>query len=230
MPRERNAGLKRRLQDEIVTGVLRPGTRLDEASLAARFNVSRTPVREALLQLSSAGLVEMRPRRGAVVASIGLKQLLEMFEVMAELEGMCGRLAARRDSPDECDALRAVHEAATASADAKDPEAYYHLNVRFHEAIYAMSRNAFLAEETLKLRNRLAPYRRLQLRQPDRIANSFREHLEVLEAIAAHDADRAEASMQAHVATQGGTFNDFVASLPADMVAAVSHGAARAGE
>jgi len=229
MPRERNVGLKHRLQEEIVTGALRPGTRLDEASLAARFSVSRTPVREALLQLSSMGLVEMRPRRGGVVASIRLKQMLEMFEVMAELEAMCGRLAARRASDQECDALRVVHEAATAAAEANDPDAYYHLNVRFHEAVYKMSHNAFLAAETLRLRNRLAPYRRLQLRQPDRIASSFREHLEVLEAIADHDAERAEASMRAHVATQGGTFNDFVASLPADMVSEPPQAATRSG-
>ena len=88
--------LRDTLEDEIVNGRLQPGDRLDEASLAARFNVSRTPIREALQQLVAAGLVQSEPKRGTFVARIGIPQLIEMFEVMAELEGMCGRLAARR--------------------------------------------------------------------------------------------------------------------------------------
>src|SRR5688500_16243064 len=86
--------LRDQLEQEIVTGILRPGERLDEQGLAARFGVSRTPIREALMQLASAGLVELQARRGAFVASMSLKDVLERFEVMATLEGMCGALAA----------------------------------------------------------------------------------------------------------------------------------------
>ena len=78
--------LYRRLEEEIFAGELAPGCRLDETKLAGRFGVSRTPVREALLQLASSGLIELRPRQGAVVAKITVQELLQMFEVMAELD------------------------------------------------------------------------------------------------------------------------------------------------
>ena len=202
------------LEQEIVTGVLPPGGRLDEASLATRFGVSRTPVREALNQLASTGLVEVRPRRGATVAAPGLKELLEMFEVMAELEGLCGRLAARRMSAGERSALKAAHEACQVCASDGDSDGYYAANVDFHEEIYSGCHNRFLSEQTRALRNRLAPYRRLQLRRVDRIDESFVEHELVLKAILDGDGDRADRVLQAHVTVQGGSFADFVANLP----------------
>ena len=88
--------LRDQLEQDIVTGALRPGERLDEQSLAARFGVSRTPVREALMQLATAGLVTLQERRGAFVAALGFKEIIERFEGMAVLEGACGALAARR--------------------------------------------------------------------------------------------------------------------------------------
>lgn len=211
--------LKQELEQEIVTGILAPGTRLDEVSLAERFNVSRTPVRQALHELSSIGLVDIRPRRGAVVASVGLKDLLDMFEVMAEMEGLCGAFAARRATKSEQDALARVHAASRDAMKADDPDGYYAINVDFHETIYAASHNAFLAEQTRQLRNRLAPYRRLQLRQLNRLADSFAEHTRIVDAIFARDADEAAALLRGHVTTQSGSFNDFIASLPDSFLA-----------
>ncbi len=202
------------LEREIVTGALAPGHRLDEAGLASRFKVSRTPVREALNQLASTGLVKLRPRRGAAVAAPGLKELLEMFEVMAKLEGFCGDLATRRMSGDERNRLEAAHEACRASLADGDLDGYYAANVDFHEAIYAGCHNRFLAEQTRSLRNRLAPYRRLQLQRANRSDESFTEHESVLAAIRDGDAARADSLLQAHVTVQGGSFADFVANLP----------------
>ena len=88
--------LRDEIENGIVAGEFEPGERLDETQLAARFGVSRTPIREALMQLSAIGFVEIRPRRGAVVADPAPQRVFEMFEVMAELEGMAGALAARR--------------------------------------------------------------------------------------------------------------------------------------
>ena len=85
-----------KIEEKIATGELSPGSALDEATLIQEYCVSRTPVREALIQLAAQGLIEIRPRRGAVVTSIGPARLIEMFEVMGELESLCGRLAARR--------------------------------------------------------------------------------------------------------------------------------------
>ncbi len=202
------------LEQEVVTGRLPPGTRLDEARLAKRFGVSRTPVREALNRLAATGLVELRPRRGAVVAAPDLKQLLEMFEVMAELEGLCGRLAARRMSAAEQNTLQAAHEASRAHVKAEDSEAYYQANVIFHEAIYAGCHNHYLSDQTQTLRNRLATYRRLQLRKLDRIVDSFHEHEQILQAIIAGEGLVADRLLQNHVTVQSGSFTDFVSSLP----------------
>src|SRR4029453_2541526 len=96
----RAEALRDEIEQDIVTGRLKPGERLDEQSLAARFAVSRTPIREALMQLASTGLVSLQPRRGAFVASLSFKDVIERFEVMAALEGMCGSLAARRITPE----------------------------------------------------------------------------------------------------------------------------------
>src|ERR1700730_18146345 len=101
--------IRQRLADDILRGVYPPGARLDESGLAKRFELSRTPVREALRQLSSAGLVEMRPRRGAIIALPTDSALAEMFEVMGELEASCARLAAQRMSPAERVRLELVH-------------------------------------------------------------------------------------------------------------------------
>ena len=106
MSAKRSDALRDHLEEDILTGALRPGDRLDEMSLAERFGVSRTPIREALFHLAAAGLIDNRPKRGAIVAEIGPRQLVEMFEVMAELEGMCARLAARRAT--QCTAARSV--------------------------------------------------------------------------------------------------------------------------
>ncbi len=93
--KNRSASLREEIEELIATGQLQPGHHLDETELAERFGVSRTPIREALIQLASMGIIEMRPRRGAQVATISPQQLVEMFEVMAEFEAMCGRMAAR---------------------------------------------------------------------------------------------------------------------------------------
>lgn len=217
MVTERVSSLAKALEQEIIVGLLRPGERLDETSIAERFNVSRTPVREALRHLSSIGLVELRPRRGAVVASPGLKDLLEMFEVMAELEGMCGRLAARRLSERGRTELRQLHERSRVFVDDGDSDGYYEANVAFHEAIYQGGQNRFLADQTRRIRNRLAPYRRLQLRRRNRLAESFAEHDRILHAIMDGNERLVDELLQAHVTVQGGSFTDFIASLSAEL-------------
>jgi DNA-binding GntR family transcriptional regulator len=112
--KNRSHFLRDAIEDLIATGDLHPGDHLDETELATRFGVSRTPIREALIQLASMGLVMIRPRRGAVVAEVAPEQLVEMFEVMAELEAMCGRLAARRMSSDDQAVLQSAHNACPA--------------------------------------------------------------------------------------------------------------------
>jgi DNA-binding GntR family transcriptional regulator len=209
----RSEELSELIEEQIATGQRRPGTRLDEQELAAEFGVSRTPIREALIQLAAIGLVEMRPRRGAIVAEVGPARLCEMFEVMAELEAMCGRLAARRINDTDQRELLEAHHACEAARDIQDPDEYYRLNEIFHHKIYAASHNGFLADQATALHRRLRPYRRLQLRVRNRMQTSYSEHQAVVDAIVAGDGDRAAEALRSHVTVQGERFADLVASL-----------------
>jgi DNA-binding GntR family transcriptional regulator len=211
--RSRTQVLRDALEDDIVRGLLKPGERLDEGGLTQRFGVSRTPIREALQQLAAIGLVEMIPKRGAFVARVGLPQLVEMFEVMAELEGMCARLAARRITQPETEALQRALEACQQAAEHGDSDAYYYENERFHECIYRASHNGFLVQQTRQLQTRLKPYRRLQLRVRNRVNRSLEEHRDIVDAIMTGDESRAEASIEQHIKIQGERFADFVASV-----------------
>ncbi|MCC9625791.1 GntR family transcriptional regulator [Thalassospira sp. MA62] len=208
------ADLVQKLERDIVIGILKPGDKLDERSLSERFGVSRTPVREALQALAGTGLVATMPRRGTIVASITIAELIEMFEVMAELEAMCARLAARRMPREEIDHLIAVANECNALREQPDADAYYEANVRFHEVIYAGGRNKFLERQTKNVRNRLAPYRRLQLHRPGRMTKSNDEHAEILTAISTGDAETAGKLMAQHVAVQGEALNDLLAIVP----------------
>lgn len=203
--------LHRRLRTEIAAGRLDPGARLDEQEMAERHGCSRTPVREALRLLAAEGLVELRGRQGAAVRALDLPQLIEMFQVMAELEGLCARLAARRATPAQHAGLRAIHGRLCAAT--ADAERFYDINQDFHEAIYEASANAFLAEETRRLRNRVAAYRRRVTHMPDRIEDTLREHQEVMDAIIARDPEAAHRSMRAHLTLLGENLLDLIATM-----------------
>ena len=200
------------LEQDIVTGALRPGERLDEQSLAARFGVSRTPIREALMQLATAGLVDLQPRRGAFVASLSLKDVIERFEVMAALEGACRALAARRITEPERLALLGAHQACAHQAPG-DADTYYYLNERFHHVIYDACHNTYLAEQARQLHDRLKPFRRLQLRARSRVATSLTEHQAVVDAILSGDSARAEQLLRDHILIQGERLTDFIATF-----------------
>lgn len=205
--------LREAIEEEVATGKLLPGTHLDEIELAQRFGVSRTPIREALSLLAGEGLIEIRPRRGAVVASVSPQRLLEMFEVMAELEAMCARLAARRCAEDDLRQLEEAHLACRAAAAARDPDAYFYANERFHTALYAASRNAFLSEQAQALQRRLRPYRRLQLRVRNRLQRSFDEHQGILDAVREGNEAGAMEATRSHVVVQGERFTDLLSSI-----------------
>jgi DNA-binding GntR family transcriptional regulator len=200
---ERRRTRAERLQAEIADAILRgrflPGARLDEQGLADAFGTSRTPVREALRHLTVTGLVEMRPHRGAVVRTITPDELCHMFETMAELEAACAHHAALRMAEAARRALEALHEAGERLAAARDPERYAAHNLEFHGAIYDGSANPHLAETTLALRTRLAPFRGAQFRIPDRALSSQLEHGRVVAALVAGDG--AAAATREHVLT-----------------------------
>ena len=206
---ERLAG---EIADEILSGSLIPGTKLDEQSLADRFKVSRTPVREALRQLGATGLIETRPRRGVIVAQITSDMLQDLFVAMGELEATCARLCALSMTPIERRRLSALHEDMTALVSAANPGKYAEANVEFHSMIYAGTHNAVLAEMATTLRRRLEAFRRAQFRAKGRLARSHAEHATVVAAILRGDASAAHAAMLHHVSLVEDAFDKLIAA------------------
>ncbi len=212
-PLIRSDRVRRQIADDIIAGVLRPGQELDEMKLAKTFNVSRTPVREALRQLAAAQLVEWRPHQSAVVSKITPSKMVEMFEVMAELEGFCGRLAARRTTPAEQTNLKAIHRRMQPYIEKRDHEAYHAMNKVLHEAIYAGSHNSYLIDQASVLYNRLAPYRAFQLKRPDALRLASEEHQRIIEAIIAGDGEAAHRLLSRHVSLDNELFSDLIVAL-----------------
>lgn len=207
MEQRRADSIAESLEELIFSGSFSDGERLDEVRLAEKFGVSRTPLREALQRLALSGLVKLIPRRGAFVCQPGLEELMEMFEVMAELESVCGRLAALRISDQALEELHQANNKCKAAVEARDADAYYTENEVFHRIIYQQSGNSFLASETGKLHKRLKPFRRQQLRLRGRMEQSMREHEAVLEALVEGDAELAASTLRGHVAVQGEKFH-----------------------
>lgn len=204
--------LRDQIEEAIVSGTYRPGDRLEEQSLAEQYGVSRTPVREALRQLQEAGLVDIKPRRGAAVTIVGPSELIHMFEVMGGLEAMAGRLASRRLDEASKKELLDSHEACRAAVN-QGSDAYYYENERFHMAIYKASGNPFLEEQARALHRRLKPYRRIQLRSLNRIEQSFAEHDRIVTAIVNGNSSEAEQALWDHITIQADRFHDFLAGL-----------------
>lgn len=189
------------LVKEILTGTIEPGARLDEPSICRKFGVSRTPIREALRRLSGTGLVEVTPRKGVTVARIDVEQLNEMFEALAEFEGLCARLSAVRMTTLEKKRLE-ISNVARRKKIADGDDDFASLNNEFHESVYVGAHNSSIASVARSFRQRLAPFRALQF-VPGQTEYSFHEHDSIVEAIAASDADRAYRLMRDHITGTG---------------------------
>lgn len=216
--------IRRALENAIVDGRYPPGSRLDPEALAREFDCSRTPIREALQQLEASGLVRVLPKRGTYVSEWTAGELAERFEVMAEVEAMCARLAARRITDEELAEFETVHAACRELAEAGDVEAYFLRNSDFHHCIYRATHNAFLEEQASRLHAMLQPYRRMQLQVRNRMARSFAEHDAVVAAIRAGDPEAAALAMRDHVVIQGDRFHDLLAALRQEGRAAAAAG------
>ncbi|MGH6913111.1 MAG: GntR family transcriptional regulator, partial [Geminicoccales bacterium] len=154
-----------------------------------------------------------RWHHGAVVKALTINELVEMFQVMAELEGLCARLAARRMTADRRKEMRRMHELCAERAAAGDHDGFFEANNRFHEVIYVASHNRFLEKETRALRNRVNPYRHFITYQPGRMDNSIDEHEAVTTAIEAHDGEAAHRLMREHVNLLAESAADVIAVL-----------------
>jgi len=213
MERKRADIIADELEGLIFDGTFTDGERLDEVQLSERFAVSRTPIREALQRLAQSGLVEQLPRRGVFVRQPGPIELIEMFEVMAELEAASARFAASRISDDALKELNKTNARCNAAVEAQDTDGYYRENERFHALLYRQSGNRFLEQECLRLQRRLQPFRRVQLRLRGRLRQSMAEHERVVAALEHGDGEAAAREIRAHVAVQGEKFHHLMSSL-----------------
>jgi DNA-binding GntR family transcriptional regulator len=188
------------LANRIISGELSPGQKLEEIALASQFGVSRTPIREALRELAAKGLVESTPRKGVIVARIGIEQLTDMLEAECEIEALCARLASQKMSALEKQHLQMIYDqASTIVGTGNNLQHYMVLNEQFHSLVAAGSRNETLVATVRALRDRLAPFRQAQSEDTKhRLSRSLEEHGNVINAVMRGDAEAAYTAMRAH--------------------------------
>jgi DNA-binding GntR family transcriptional regulator len=193
------------LRDRILTGRLRPGDRLDLDLLTAEFGISRTPVREALLELSYEGLVAITPRSGMAVVGITPEDAVDNFSILAALAGKGAELATGRITPEELDELRAL---AAAIDEADDVVA---ANRHFHRAINLAARSPRLLTH-VRQAQRVVPGNYFEL-FPEQEKRSRREHAALLDAMERGDGGEARRIMEAHVLSAGEALGSWLAKV-----------------
>lgn len=199
---------------DISAGALGAGARLEEKELAARYNVSRTPVREALRHLAATGMVEFRPRYGVFIAGFSRDRWQEVLEVTADLEAATARYAAARMTAEERAALRAKQEQIGSIIAAGDVQGFDAQNTILHGMIWQGARNQTLLQSIQRLRSSTLPYTRLQfMSEKDQGVASHLEHDAIIRAISASQAELAYHAMRAHVLRAGTLTEDL---LPPD--------------
>ena len=197
----------------IVKGSMVPGQRLDEMVLAKKYGVSRTPVREAIRALIAIGLVQNTGKQGSQVAKLSISMLIEMFELMAVLEGMCAQLAARRATKNQLFEMQKTHELLEKTFEKGTHKEFYNVNLQFHDLLYNASHTQYLAKETLRLRRRLSPYRMRVTFQPGRMNSTLEEHNKILIAIKKGESELAKNEAISHLRLIGNDLEDFIASV-----------------
>lgn len=207
IPDKESAAPQRALRDlaydeiktRIITCALKPGEYINEAALCAMTGFGRTPVHQAIDRLSVEGLVDVIPRKGAIVKPMSFDEIVQIVEARSVNEALGGRLAAQRAQPDEIARLRAIlKEAETALKDG-EAESLMRLDRDFHGVIARASRNGVLADILSKLHDRSLRVWFVSLNSPGRNRLVHEEHAAICEAIARRDPDGAEAAMRAHV-------------------------------
>lgn len=190
------------IREMIRKGTLRQGQKISELEFCQELGISRTPLREALHILSSEGLIELTPHKGARVSRPTIDEIRDMFQVMAVLEGLCARVAAQELSDKDLKALEALHRALEEAYAARDEERYIQANHDCHQFVQSLASNRTLSDIITALRQKIFLYRYRQLYQPGRLDDSIAEHRELLEAFRCRDAAGAEALMKGHLHKQ----------------------------
>jgi DNA-binding GntR family transcriptional regulator len=188
-----------RLRELILSGELEPKARVNELELCERFGTSRTPLREAIKILSSEGLVELLPNRGARVASLSAGEIDEMVQVVAGLEAVAAELACVRAGEDEIDAIAADTDAMAEAWLKRDETAYFTLNRAVHEGLMAAARNATLSGIYANLSSRIQRMRYTAHKTEEQWRRAMGEHREMVRLLRARDGEKLAALMKLHI-------------------------------
>jgi len=199
------------LEKDILGGRIAVGELVNEVALAERFGVSRTPVREALLSVASAGLVRLEPGRGAVVVGISLQQVFDSYEVLAGLSGLAAELCALRMTPMERAQLASIHEE-MGKVRGGAREAYGRLDVQFHDLIVKGSANAVLAHQIALCNRTIVAVRHASMESHRSLESVYEEHTAVVNAIMARDGEAARRAMSGHLQLRGDVASRLVAA------------------
>jgi len=191
-----------RIRKMIQKGILVRGQKVNEKDLCESLGVSRTPVREALRQLTSEGLIQLIPHKGAFVSQPCIEEISDLFEVMSVLEGTCARLAATRMKEKDLHRIEALQEELETHYQNRDHEAYLKTNHVFHVFIQELTGNRVLNDVINGLRQKILLYRQRQLYQPERFDQSIQEHRNLLGAFRTRDPESAESLMKHHLLMQ----------------------------
>ena len=201
------------IRNEVSSGILKPGDQLEVTALAERFGVSRTPIREAIRTLVESGVLETRPRKGSFVRVLSAKQLLDLFQVAAELEGMACRLAALSLTKENVEAIECGLAKCTQAAEFQNNVEYAMANLDFHTAIHNASGNDWLIEQLRQLQINLNSYRTMPYEIRGRLKKSTDEHKIICDAILSGDGEHACNLMRDHMMLQGKRLPSIIASL-----------------
>ena len=187
------------LREAIIKGVLKPGERMMEIQLAEEMGVSRTPVREAIRKLELECLVAMVPRKGAYVADLSMKDIVEVFEIRGALEGLAAELAAERITEEELEELERYLVRIMESIGADDLSLMVEVDTDFHTQLYKASRNERLSQIISNLREQIQRFRKTSLAVPGRMKAALEEHKKIVEAISARDGVLARHLAEEHI-------------------------------
>jgi DNA-binding GntR family transcriptional regulator len=212
--------IRQAIEQAVQSGALQPGDAVDELALAAAYSVSRTPVREAILQLQAQGLLAASPRGGAVVAKVDIQRLFAIWEVLAELESLCAQLACERMTDNERDQLTTLHRKAASGVKKGDRDGWQEANQAFHDCLYLGARNPYLREEILRARTLTGAYRKHAFGALGDLEASYAQHGELVQAISARDAQGARRLMRLHMTPGQGvkSVNDVLVNLPRELL------------
>lgn len=190
------------LRQAILTGDLKPGERLMEIHLADKLGVSRTPIREAIRKLELEGLVTMIPRRGAEVAQITVKSMMDVLEVRRAMDALCVELACERITEEEMEALREACDAFGEAVKSKDIKVIAKADVALHDIIVQATGNRRLVQLINNLSEQMYRYRFEYLKDCSRHENLIEEHRVIYESIVKRDKEAASNAAKLHIDNQ----------------------------